>query len=273
MMAARAAARAGAGYVTLAVPSVIAPIVQSQMLEIPVIGLPCEQDGTLSARAAEIVTKLAAKRSVTLVGPGMRVSSGTTAVVSALLEAPVRLVIDADGINCIARLTDNRIDEYPEVLRRSEPVVLTPHRGELGRLMGLPEGKPNSLSAMLEVARQIVGAVGGSELCILAKGNASACVTVESALLPKPGPIALATAGSGDVLSGIVATQMTRPLLDNGELSLTCALACELHAYAAMLAAQRFGSRGVMAGDIIDCAGLAVDAVEERVMLADAPYE
>jgi NAD(P)H-hydrate epimerase len=273
MMAARAAARAGAGYVTLAVPQIIAPIVQTQMLEIPVVGLPCEQDGTFSPRAAQIVAKLAAKRDAVLVGPGMRATSGTCAVVSALLEEPCRLVIDADGINCIARLTNNSIDEYPEILRRSSPLVLTPHRGELARLLGLGTDQIDSLASMLEAARRVVWAVGGSELCIVAKGNASACTSVDKVLLPKPGPVALATAGSGDVLGGITAALMTRTDLALDELPLVSALACEIHAYAGMLAAQRFGSRGVMAGDIIDCVGLAVDAAEERIMLADANYE
>ena len=90
-------------------------------------------------------------------------------------------------------------------------------------------------------------------------------------LLPKPGPAALATAGSGDVLSGIVGANLARVAgqLDNESLPLLCAYACEIHAYAGSIAADRYGSRGVMATDIIDAVGLATDALEERAAYPD----
>ena len=269
MMAALAAARAGAGYVTLAVPETIAPLVQTHMLEIPVVGLPAEPDGTFSTRAADMVVKLAENRTATLVGPGMRVTSGTVGVVSALLNASVPLVIDADGLNCLARITSGALDEYPELMRRSEPLVLTPHRAELGRLVGLADNPPDSLTSMLDAARRIVWADGGSELTVLAKGNASACVGVEAAILPKPGPASLATAGSGDVLAGIVAGLLARAPIEGSEVLLLAALACEVHGYAGLLASELRGTRGVMAGDLIDVVGLALDAVEARALGQD----
>ena len=273
MMAALAAARAGAGYVTLAVPEPIVGIVQSRMMEIPVVGLPAEPDGAFSNRAADLVVKLAERRSATLVGPGMRVSSGTVAVVSALLNSDAKLVVDADALNCISRLTSGQLEDFPEVLRRPAPIIMTPHRGELGRLIGLADTPPDSLTAMLDAARRIVWSDGGNELAILAKGNASACVGVEAAILPKPGPASLATAGSGDVLGGIMATLLARGEVDGTDLPLLAALACEIHGHAALMAAERYGSRGVMAGDVIDMIGLAVDAIEERAMMAGLEYE
>lgn len=272
ILAAQAAARAGAGYVTLAVPEPIVPIVQSHVKEIPVVGLPAEADGGFSTRAADAVVKLSKRRMVTLVGPGMRVSSGSVAVVSALLNTKTNLVVDADGINCISRLTSGQIEEFPELIRRAFPVVLTPHRAELGRLVGLGDTPPESLTAMLDAARRIVWADGGSEICVLAKGNASACVGVEAAVLPKPGPVSLATAGSGDVLGGIVAALMARERLDGSDLPLLSALACEIHGQAALLAAERYGSRGVMAGDLLDQIGLAADAVEQRAVMSGLEY-
>lgn len=273
MMAALAAARAGAGYVTLAVPESIAGLVQARMMEIPVVALPSEGDGLFSKKAADLAVRLAENRSVTLLGPGMRVSSGTTAMVSALLGSDARLVLDADALNSISRLTSGAVDDFPELLRRSSPVILTPHRAELGRLLGLADTPPDSLTSMLDAARRIVWADGGSELCVLAKGNASACVGVEAAILPKPGPPSLATAGSGDVLAGIVATLLTRESVEGPDLPLLAALACEIHGQAALFAAERYGSRGVMAGDLIDCIGLAVDVLEEHVMMAGLEYE
>ncbi len=273
MMAAMAAARAGAGYVTLAVPADIAGIVQTHMLEIPVVALPCEDDGTFSSEAIELIVDLAENHTAVLVGPGMRVTEDTMEAVTRLLEVDVPLVIDADGLNCLARLTVGRLDEHPDMLRRTSPLVLTPHRGELGRLVGLSETPPDSLTSMLDAARRIVWADGGSEICIIAKGPASACVGVEAAVLPKPGPAALATAGSGDVLGGIVVSLLAQTKVDNTDLPLLAALACEIHGLAGALAVEKYGSRGVMARDVIDGIGLAADALEESIAFAAAEQE
>ena len=264
VMAARAAARAGAGYVTLAVPETIAAQVQAHVLEIPVIGLPADADGCFSESAAELVAQLAEGNTATLVGPGIRTGSGAVAVVSKLLATEVPLVIDADGLNCISRLTSGQLDEFPEVIRRTQPLVLTPHRRELGRLVGLDDNAPDSLVAQLEVARRIIWADGGSELVVVAKGSATGCVGVSQAVLPKPGPAALATAGSGDVLGGIIAALLAETYGRVADYPLLCAFGCEVHGYAGSIAAERFGSRGVIATDVIDAIGLAVDAIEEH---------
>ena len=268
IMCARAAARAGAGYVTLAVPATIAPAVQAHLVEIPVVPLPAAADGTFDAEAAPIAAKLAERADAVVVGPGIRVNAGTVTVVSKLLESECPLVMDADALNCLARVSSNRLDSFPELVRRNAPLILTPHRGELGRLMGLPDTPPDSLTAALEASRRIVWANGGSEFCLVAKGNATACVGVEVALLPKPGPASLATAGSGDALAGILAALLARdPHCPN--LPLLCALGCEVHGFAGSIAAQRYGSNGAMAMDIIEAIGLASDAVEDRAAFPD----
>ena len=269
MMAALAAARAGAGYVTLAVPDSIVSVVQAHMMEIPVIGLPSNEDGCFAPSATREVHHLAQGRTVTLVGPGMGISNGAIDIVSELLSDDMPLVIDADGLNCLAKLGNGHLEDFPEVLRRSAPLVLTPHRGELGRLLGLEhEERPDSLTAMLDASRRIIWAEGGSEICVVAKGSASACVSVESAILPKPGPAALATAGSGDVLGGIIAALLAQIAVANEDIALLAALACEIHAYAGTIAAEHFGSRGVMAGDVIDVIGVAADTLTEQIMVA-----
>ncbi len=272
IMAARSAARAGAGYVTLAVPEPLVPIVQPQLIEIPVVGLPANPEtGTFAPDARDAIVELANKNTAVVAGPGMTVNASTVAVVTGLLQCSRPLVLDADAINCISRLTEGRLDSFPELIRRDAPLVLTPHRRELGRLVGMAENPPASLVDAMDAARRVVWADGGSELCVVAKGNATACVGVEMSLLPKPGPAALATAGSGDVLSGIVGANLARVAgqLDNESLPLLCAYACEIHAYAGSIAADRYGSRGVMATDIIDAVGLAADALEERAAYPD----
>ena len=270
IMAAKAAARAGAGYVTLAVPEPVANLARTHLLEIPVVGLPADADGTFSNAARAQVAELAGRRSAVLVGPGMCVTGGTVGVVSTLLEGKTPLVVDADGLNSIARLTNNALDEFPELLRRSAPLVLTPHRRELGRLVGLTgDASPDTLTSALDAARRVVWADGGSEIVVVAKGTATACVGVEVALLPKPGPACLATAGSGDVLAGIMAGLLSRGVETENLPTLT-ALACEVHGCAASIAQERFGSRGVMAADIIDSVGVALDAVEDRAAFSGA---
>ena len=269
VLAARAAARAGAGYVTLAVPEPVVPVVQAHVAEIPVIGMPYDPScGSFAADAREAITELANKSTAVVAGPGMLVNASTMAVVAGLLQCNAPLVLDADALNCLARLTSGRLDGFPELIRRSAPLVLTPHRRELGRLVGLAETPPQTLSAALDAARRIVWAEGGSEVCVVAKGTATACVGVDIALLPKPGPSTLATAGSGDVLAGIMGATLakTAGMVENENLPLLCSFACEVHGQAAIVAAQKFGMHGAMAGDVADAVGLAVDVLEEQAI-------
>ncbi len=267
ILAARAAARAGAGYVTLAVPEPVASIAQSQLAEIPVVGMPYDpQRGSFAADARVQLEELVSKNSAVVAGPGITVNASTMAVVAGLLQCDVPLVLDADALNCLAKLTTGRLDSFPELIRRNSPLVLTPHHRELGRLVGLADDPPQTLSAALEASRRIVWAEGGREVCVVAKGSATACVGVDIAMLPKPGPAALATAGSGDVLAGIMGGILAKSAgkFDGDSLPLLCAMACEIHGCAGAIAAERYGSSGVMAGDVADAVGLACDAVAEQ---------
>ena len=270
ILAAKAAARAGAGYVTLAVPEPVVGVAQSHLLEIPVVGMPADPErGSFAADARHEIARLAEKASCVVCGPGMLVNPQTMAVVAELLHLDVPLVLDADALNCLACLTSGRLDNFPELIRRGAPLVLTPHRGELGRLVGLADKAPASLSDAMAAARRIVWAEGGSEVCVVAKGSATACVGVDIALLPKPGPAALATAGSGDVLSGIMGATLGRcvGVLETENLPLVCALASAVHACAGTLAQEERGTLGVMASDIADNAGRALDAVVDEASM------
>lgn len=263
IMAARAAARAGAGYVTLAVPEPVVPAAQAHLLEVPVVGMPCDRlRGAFAAGARESVIDLARKADAVVAGPGMTVSDATKDVVWGLLQTDAPLVLDADALNCLARLANGQLDAFPELVRRRSALVLTPHRRELGRLVGLSDDPPATLRDAVEAARRIVWAVGGTEVCVVAKGSATACVGVNMAALPTPGPPALATAGSGDVLAGVMGAALARSArtIDYDNLPLLCALACETHGRAGTIAQERFGSFGVMAGDVADVVGLAADS-------------
>ncbi len=264
IMSAMAAARSGAGYVTLAVPAPIVPVCQMHLLNIPVIGLPADEKGYFGEGADEIVAKLAEKADAIVAGPGMGNTASTAAITTKLLQSEKPLILDADALDVLARLTMNRLDNYPELIRRTAPLVLTPHAGELGRMMGLVDQSPDSLTSSLEAARRIVWASGGSELVIVAKGTATACVAVEVALLPKPGPAGLATAGTGDVLSGIMGGLLAHNRPTTDELVLMCSYACELQGTAARNASKKFGANGFIATDLIEELGLANDALQAR---------
>lgn len=265
LLAARAAARMGAGYVTLAVPASIAPLLSMQAPEIPVVALPEDPDGTISSDAKEVVLHLAERMDAVLVGPGMKHSGGAGHIVSALLNTQTPLVVDADGLNCLARLTNGNLPDFPEITRRHAPLILTPHRKELSRLIGKPDAYVDSLSAQLEAARTILWADGGSNLVIVSKSSATACVSVERAILPKPGPFSLATAGSGDVLAGMMVSALAQHHDEALDLTLLSAYVAEVHGFAGTLAAEHVGSQAVMASDITEALGRAQDAMVKHI--------
>ena len=273
ILAAKAAARAGAGYVTLAVPLPAVRAAQAHLIEIPVVGLPADDYGCFAYEGFDRLVEMAKKVSAVLVGPGLGKSSALAGLIASLIDIDVPLVIDADGLNALARLSSNHLDESPEIIRRTAPIVLTPHRAELGRLVGKRNKCAQSLVEQIEDARRIVWASGGSELCVLTKSSASACVGVERTILPEPGPASLATAGSGDVLGGIVTSLIAQTAGEVSDIALLSAFACEIHATAARLTARKRGMWGVMAGDLVDVLGLARDEVEMRAMMPQEFFE
>lgn len=280
IMAAKAAARAGAGYVTLVVPEPVVPVAQAHLLTVPVVGLAADGDGSFAAASADRIGALVEKADVVLAGPGLTTSFGACEVVRQLLEAPVALVLDADGLNAAVKMCTGSAEEHPAPLRREHPLVLTPHRGELARLIGAERSATASLAEAADAAQNIAWAVGSGDFCVVAKGPVTAVAAIEGTLIPQPGPAALATAGSGDVLGGIVAGTLARAVaqlepgetLDCSDLLLLMAAADRVHALAGQMAVERWGS-GVVASDLIDLVGLAVDglnaAAERAVEEAD----
>ncbi len=272
VMAALAAARSGAGYVTLAVPEPVVPAAQAHLLSIPVVGLPADAEGSFAAEAADRVAPLAAKADVVLAGPGMTTSFGACEVVRRLLAEPCALVLDADALNALVKVCCGSAEEHPDALRRERPLVLTPHRRELARLAGKSPAQTASLAGAMHEAQAIAWAVGSSDFCVVAKGSMTCVATIDSTLIPEPGPAALATAGTGDVLAGVVAGVLAQDLVQrdpageigSSDLLMLMAAADRVHALAGFLAAGEHGSRGVVAPDVIDKVGLALDALVER---------
>lgn len=264
IMAAKSALRAGAGYVTVATPDACANLIRMALPCVPVVGVPSDTRGAFGAAAASAVRDLAKKYDCVLCGPGMTTAAGGMQVVCDLLKLEIPLVLDADALNCLSRLSIDGIDQMPELYRRDAPLILTPHYRELSRLVA--DDEVNDLSTSIAAAQRLVWAAGSDDMVVVAKGPTTAIVGVEKVLLPMSGPAALATAGSGDVLAGIIAATVA---VSHGEIDrweLLCAYAVAVHSCTGYAAAATMGERSVIATDLIDCMGDALQLVENAAL-------
>lgn len=236
-MAAEASARAGAGYVTACVPASLRGHLLGGLLEVMTRGLP-DDDGSLTPAAAAVVLDALERGGALVLGPGLGREPGALAFARELAgAAPVAAVIDADALNAHAgRLAD--------LAARTAPTVLTPHAGELGRLLErdsdeVERARLEHARTAAEQARAIVVLKGDDTLVAVPDGRVA---------VSRGGSPALATAGTGDVLSGVIAA-----LLAQGVEPFTAACAgVWLHARAGREAARRQGSaEGVIATDVI----------------------
>lgn len=265
IMAAKSAARAGAGYVAVAAPSACANLIRMALPSVPVIDIPSDSRGAFGAAASKAVCEVARKFSCVLCGPGITTAAGCLDVVNGLMALDVPLILDADALNCLSKVAIGGIDQTPELYRREAPLILTPHYRELGRLVD--DAGVVDLGTAIDAAQRILWAGGSSDMVIVAKGPTTAIVGVEKVLLPQAGPAALATAGSGDVLAGILAGSVAlaaRELDDPWEL--LCAYAVNVHSYTGFAAAAQLGDRSVIATDLIDFIGPAMQLITEEAL-------
>jgi hydroxyethylthiazole kinase-like uncharacterized protein yjeF len=195
LLCGRAALRCGAGMVVCAVPGPDAAA-QVSGRELVARALPATGNGTLDEDAASAVLKETARYRALAIGPGLGRDETTQAAVRRIVaEADVRIVIDADALNAVA------ID--PSVLRARDTAgfttaVLTPHAGEYERLAGRPVGDDR-----VGAARELAARVGA---IVLLKGPGTVIASPDGhAVINRTGGPALATAGTGDVLTGIIA--------------------------------------------------------------------
>ena len=269
IMAAKAAARAGAGYVAVATPDTCANIVRMAVPSVPVIAMPSDARGAFSSLAAASITQLAQKFDAVLCGPGMTSTTGCIDVVQSLMRTDAAIILDADALNCLTKLAGGNVTLHPDLYRRDAPLIMTPHYRELSRLVG--GRRIRHLNAALKAAQEVVWAVGSSDLLVIAKGPQTAVVTPERCVLPVGGPAALATAGSGDVLAGILAgTLASTHDVESWELLASHAVA--VHSHCGFAAAKKFGERSVIATDLIDFIGPALQRVEDAAFDELANY-
>lgn len=271
IMAAKAAARAGAGYVAVATPATCANLIRMALPSVPVIDIPADSRGAFGAAARRAVCDAAKKFSCVLCGPGITTAAGCIDVVSGLLKLDVPLVLDADALNCLSKLSIGGLDETPELYRREAPLILTPHYRELSRLVD--EEAVRDLGGAIEAAQRLLWAAGSDNFIVIAKGPVTAVAGVEKVLLPVSGPASMATAGTGDVLSGIVAGTVALNHAYEGPWELLCSYAVSLHSYTGFIAADRYGEKSVIATDLIDVIGDAMALASEEALkgLEDVP--
>jgi NAD(P)H-hydrate epimerase len=236
-MAAEAAMRAGAGYVTVCVPASLNLIFEVRLLEVMSVPIP-DDGGKLEADAIEPVLERTERVQSLILGPGLGRADGTLEFarrVAAAAEVP--LLLDADGLNAHAGALQS-------LTGRSASAVLTPHAGELARLLDTDSG--SVASRRLESVRR---AAAESQAVVVLKGDDTLVAEPDGQVaVSKGGAAALATAGTGDVLSGVIGALLAKRM---DPFDAACA-GVFLHAAAGRLAAGRLGPEGVIARDVIE---------------------
>jgi NAD(P)H-hydrate epimerase len=229
-LSAMAALRADAGYVTLAVPEEALPAAEALALE-PV------KIGWNDADAAETIATAAERATALAIGPGLGRGAGRRALVRELLERlSIPAVVDADALFGL------------EPFGRDAPTVLTPHAGELARLLGVESAwvDGHRLAAAQQAAERFA--------CIVVLKGADTIVAASGAgvIVCDLGPPSLATAGTGDVLTGVIGAFLAKGL----EPELAAAAGAVAHARAAELAPH---SVGLVASDLLGSLPAALD--------------
>ena len=236
-MSSRAAIRAGAGYATVAVPADLEPVFETGQPEVMSAGCP-GGDGILAPASAKAVLRAFERAAAGVFGPGLGRDPASVELAREVvgeIESP--LVLDADGLNAFAGMLDR-------IAARAAPTVLTPHAGELGRLLEIDsEGVAAHRLASARRAAAESGAV------VVLKGDDTIITDGERVAVNVVSSPALATAGTGDVLSGIVSALLARGL---EPFAAACA-GVLAHARAGNDAAERIGAaESTIATDVID---------------------
>ena len=242
VMAGSAALKSGAGLATVATPEVCVPIVSSFLPELMTAALPATPAGTLSIRALEhsAFADLLRGKDILAVGPGITTQAETQEFVRKVVgESTTPLVLDADGLNAY----DGRSGDLAN--HRAAQMVITPHPGEMARLQN---------STAQEIQRDRIGiaqkAATDFKSTVVLKGNQTVIAAPDgSTWINSTGNPGMAKAGSGDVLTGVLAGILAQH--GKEDWSKAVCLAVYLHGLAADIAAEDSGEISLMATDII----------------------
>lgn len=249
-MAAKAALRVGAGLVRLATPTGIADAVESQLVEVVKVPLPQTDSETISYKALDRVLMLSEDSDVVVVGPGVTTNSDTKKfIINLILNLKTPFILDADGLNCIA---DN-----PKLLRKVRtPKVLTPHPGEFSRII-----KRSSHEIDQDWVKAAMQSAQDFDSVVVLKGAPTIIAEPNGhAYLNPTGNSGLATAGSGDVLVGMIGGFVAQGLT----LAHASALAVHLHGLAADLGIKKLNAYSLTAQDLFTFIPKAINFLTEE---------
>lgn len=236
-LAAQAALRSGVGLVTWAVPNSLASVAEIKCTEAITWPIPCTESGQAAIAAREHLSEASHESDAVVLGPGMGVAGETGELMRLLIpEIHAPLLIDAGGLSALG------INHKP-LEKRKNPTVLTPHIGEMSRLTGkkTEDIKNNREECALEFSK-------ATGTIVLLKGADTIVTNGEDVYVNKTGNPGMATAGSGDVLSGIIVALIAQGM---GTFEATC-LGSYLHGLAGDIAKESYGVHGLIASDMIN---------------------
>ena len=243
------AMRSGAGLVTFATSALIQQSVAMLCECATSVRLDCDEKGNLDSAAISQVVQASRDVDIVAVGPGFGLGEVQQEIIQALLRTEKPIIIDADGINNLCLLFD-----WQHI--RSAPVILTPHPGELSSLTGysVEEIQANREQVAVETVRQFAKPYENIPLILALKGANTIVTDGTKVFVNSTGNPGLATAGSGDVLTGIIAglSQQGVDLFDA-----TC-LATFIHGRAGDLAAEELTQVSMIATDVMNYIGDAI---------------
>lgn len=238
LLCAEAALRAGAGLVTLGIPKSINPaMIKNKPKEVMTLPLPETREGTLALAALTKITSFLKNTDVLIIGPGLGKNKSTYALIRKIIaRTHISTVIDADALNAL--------NDYLQILKLHKgEIILTPHQMEMSRLFSV------SLD-FLKKSRKLVAKKYAKyyNSTIILKGHNSVVTDgIKHLYINKTGNPGMATAGSGDVLSGIVGAFLSQGL--NGFKA--AKYATYIHGLAGDIAAKDKTQMGLIASDII----------------------
>jgi NAD(P)H-hydrate epimerase len=267
-----AALRVGAGLVTLGIPKSLNPILEVKLSEVMTLPLPETAEGSLAfAAKSQILEFVERTSSILAVGPGLSQGPETVELIHSLIrENRTPVVIDADGLNALSQgeMTAESPRATVKALLSSltAPAVLTPHPGEMARLIG---SNPRELEQdRIGIAQQFAPELSNTseqDITLVLKGAPTVIAGADGEVwLNSTGNPGMATAGMGDVLTGVIAG-----LIAQGVSSFNAAvLGVYLHGLAGDIVAQSLGMHGLMAGDVLNAIPKAIQACRDSGKLS-----
>ncbi len=247
IMTGLSALRSGAGLVTLMLPESLRRDVIGKVPELMTAWLPETREGTADAAAAKTVFDLLTQADAVVIGPGLSTNKSTKQLVGEIVrKSPVPIVLDADGINAFARTPESLSNEA------GHPIVITPHPGEMGRLLGLKTAHVQR--RRLEIAGDC--AIQHGVFTVLKGYQTLVATPAGRVFVNTTGNPGMATGGTGDILSGIMGRFVAgwRQKFDGNDreaLADFISAAVYLHGLAGDYAAAEKGEESLIATDLI----------------------